>query len=512
MGHGSEVVRRCDIGTFSTELSLDGTFRDRWFRGAGVRIPADLSRSDGPLTTRRVHNTAGELEVIDTTTWSLAARGRVPVRFTPSNGPAVDATIRCPPRSPGAAQPLPATFFPGNEIEQFVAVGPFPETGLRAPIVASRTTFREYVWEVRNRARKIVAYVQTIDIAPTSSRGTNARFVRVLPLRGYRREAERIVRRAVEVPAYLPVDEALAACGRRRFDYSTKVRLSIDGDTPLGETHRRVIRFLDDTVRLNVPGVAHMVDTEFLHDLRVALRRMRTYLAHAGDALPPETVARARETVRRLARATGPARELDVLLLSQQRYTAMVEPVFAPAVDEFFRHIAERRKAAYETVRGEIDRYLSDDALETLIGAASLVGGATRDTARRAVEKRRRSFRRGWRALVEEYHRRGDRIADEALHRLRIRGKRYRYVQELLGDVSGVRANESVKKLKYFQDRLGRFNDLCVEQSRLTGRIADGDHASPRVAAALGALVEAISREKRAGREAIFEYLRRKTL
>ncbi len=514
MGRGSNALRRGSrgLGTFSTELSLDETFVDRWFRGDQVRMPAHVSGDDGALTARKVSQSSGVLEVIDTTTWSLAARGGVAVRLVPDDGIAVDTAVRCPRRPSRGIVPLPERFFPDGGTGAAVAAAASAETNHRALLVASRTPFRERVWEVRNRARKIVAYAQAFDIAPAAGSSVTARFIRLLPLRGYRRIVDEMMRGFGAVPAYTIVEEALALSGRRLFDYSTKVRLAIKGDEPAARTHALVIGYLRDTIRLNAPGVAAAIDTEFLHDLRVATRRMRTYIDYACASLPAEEVGRAREAVRRLARATGPARELDVLLLSRRRYAAMVEPMFESAVEAFFRYVEGRRAEAYDVVKREIERYLSDDAVDMLLDNTPPIGGPTRETARRVIKRRRRAFRRGWHALVEDYHLHHNEVTDEALHRLRIRGKRYRYVREILGEVSGIRANESVKKLKYFQDRLGRFNDLCVEQSRLADLIAAGDDLPPGVAAALGALVEAISREKRASREAVFEYLRRKAL
>ena len=48
-----------------------------------------------------------------------------------------------------------------------------------------------------------------------------------------------------------------------------------------------VLTALLDTLEANVPGTMRDIDTEFLHDLRIAVRRTRSALKLAGDVLPP---------------------------------------------------------------------------------------------------------------------------------------------------------------------------------------------------------------------------------
>ena len=60
------------------------------------------------------------------------------------------------------------------------------------------------------------------------------------------------------------------------------------------------------------------IDTEFLHDLRVAVRRTRSALKLAGDALPAGLAARFSPEFKWLGDLTTPTRDLDVYLLGYQ--------------------------------------------------------------------------------------------------------------------------------------------------------------------------------------------------
>ena len=65
----------------------------------------------------------------------------------------------------------------------------------------------------------------------------------------------------------------------------------------------------------NVPGTVASIDTEFLHDLRVAVRRTRSILKLVGDVLPDGLAERFAPEFKWLGDLTTPVRDLDVYLL-----------------------------------------------------------------------------------------------------------------------------------------------------------------------------------------------------
>ena len=58
------------------------------------------------------------------------------------------------------------------------------------------------------------------------------------------------------------------------------------------------------------------LDTEFLHDFRVALRRTRSLLGQIRDVFPAAAVEHFSSEFSWIGRLTGPPRDLDVLLLA----------------------------------------------------------------------------------------------------------------------------------------------------------------------------------------------------
>ncbi len=64
----------------------------------------------------------------------------------------------------------------------------------------------------------------------------------------------------------------------------------------------------------NLPGTLEDVDSEFLHDLRVAVRRTRS-LQRQFKAIYPDRLQHFRDEFKRLQAVTGDLRDLDVYLL-----------------------------------------------------------------------------------------------------------------------------------------------------------------------------------------------------
>ncbi len=75
------------------------------------------------------------------------------------------------------------------------------------------------------------------------------------------------------------------------------------------------MRALLDAAQRNLPGVLADTDSEFLHDLRVAIRRGRSTLKVPGAALPTAQSAAAGAALKWLGDLTTPTRDLDVYLL-----------------------------------------------------------------------------------------------------------------------------------------------------------------------------------------------------
>ena len=69
-------------------------------------------------------------------------------------------------------------------------------------------------------------------------------------------------------------------------------------------------------------GIRKSHDVKSLHDFRVALRRTRALLYRLEGVLPKATIRRFKREFEWIGDATGPARDIDVYLLSVSEFSA----------------------------------------------------------------------------------------------------------------------------------------------------------------------------------------------
>src|SRR5258708_3568806 len=115
---------------------------------------------------------------------------------------------------------------------------------------------------------------------------------------------------------------------------------------PAGLALATVLGRLFDTVEANVPGAIGDIDTEFLHDLRVAIRRTRSVLKMAGPALPAGLVSRYRPEFRWLGDLTTPTRDLDVYLLGYSAMAARLVAGTGAELRPFHDYLTRQRASA----------------------------------------------------------------------------------------------------------------------------------------------------------------------
>jgi CHAD domain-containing protein len=210
----------------------------------------------------------------------------------------------------------------------------------------------------------------------------------------------------------------------------------------------------------DLPGALEH-DIDALHRSRVASRRLRAILPVLGleraAARVPEA-EKTRKRVRRLTRALGSVRELDVALgildEIQQTHPDMAEVVAAVRAE-----VEEGRRSRREEMAGQLDAIQAAALPGELASLEEQVG--TEPAPVGSASLRRRLDRRLDRldAAIEAA---GALYAFDRLHMVRIAVKQLRYTLELIHEFGRVPTRRLVTRLKEFQDLLGRQHDLEV--------------------------------------------------
>ena len=326
--------------------------------------------------------------------------------------------------------------------------------------------------------------------------------LRILPVRGYDAQHEAVVR-FVETGMRLARVEgselslAAAAIGRTPGDYSSKLRLELEPTMRVDEATRLIHRTLLATIQTNEDGTRRNLDSEFLHDFRVAVRRTRAALRQIKGVYPPEIVDRFSDEFRWLGQITGPTRDLDVYLLKMVDYAAALPSRVAEDLQPLVQFLGRRQREE----QGRLARSLSEGRYRALIRSwrelleqpappeTGLPNAQRpiREVASERIWKVYRKVRNSGRAV-------GLHTPPAALHRLRIECKKLRYLLEFFRSLYDTdRIELLVDALKKLQDNLGDFNDYVVQQNklRLFGDQMLGSGTTPaETLMAMGRLVE----------------------
>lgn len=233
-------------------------------------------------------------------------------------------------------------------------------------------------------------------------------------------------------------------------------------------------------------------DVEGIHQVRVASRRLREAVPVMAAGLTGIGRRKLERRLRRLTRALGPVRELDVALTDLAELSARWPETHAACATLEARLRAKRERAFREArsrLSGQRVRRLREH-VGALIDRLTDAGDVAWTDAL-AVHLSRQAE-----ALVAAVDSAGALYATEALHAVRIASKRLRYALELADETDVAAVGRLIGRLKGMQDVLGRLHDLDVLASY--GRELEIEQqVQPQLEAGLRQLVGEITRECR---------------
>lgn len=195
-------------------------------------------------------------------------------------------------------------------------------------------------------------------------------------------------------------------------------------------------------------------DTDSIHDLRVASRRLRAALELLSPLIPTKTVKMFSRELRRVIRVLGAVRNLDEALIY---FTAL--PDEFPALNKRLRRARRQEikavvKALKVLPQREMDRRLR-----------KAVSGMTAGPSRSGVEQQLPAYFSE--ISIQRYRTLHDLLPVAIIpenvtgrHRLRIAIKKWRYLLETVGQVFDQDYGDTLETLKGYQTLLGSLNDM----------------------------------------------------
>lgn len=261
----------------------------------------------------------------------------------------------------------------------------------------------------------------------------------------------------------------------------------LDGEMPVSRAFATLAFGCIAQLQANEAGLLDGRDPEYLHQARVALRRLRSVfrLFRQAVALPaagpmlPETMLT--ETmlaeIRTLGRLLGEARDWDVFVGETFAAAAPSAPL-PPGLAALKRRALAARRQARRAAAGAV---AAPGYTATMIRLAAALHALARDSDTAPAGSSLKQFASErlalQRARVIKRGRRLDQMAYPDLHRLRIEVKRLRYAVEFMASVLPGRAKEALRRLTRLQELLGSIND-AVNAWALLDRLEAGNAAA----------------------------------
>lgn len=239
---------------------------------------------------------------------------------------------------------------------------------------------------------------------------------------------------------------------------------ALRADMSVGEAFAAVAASCLRQLQANEAGVADSGDPEFVHQARVAIRRLRSAFGMFRDVVPDVVTPARREAWRALGTALGGARDWDVLVTDTLPGIMAALPR-EPALAAVQAAAGSRRDAARQIARQALASPRTTELMLDLAGAVLASAGTGAATAvefaRVVLARRAKRVRRQARAV--------DRGRPETLHALRIEVKKLRYAVEFFQALFPRQAvRDYLRGAARLQEILGHLNDAAV-----TGLLVD---------------------------------------
>jgi CHAD domain-containing protein len=239
-----------------------------------------------------------------------------------------------------------------------------------------------------------------------------------------------------------------------------------------------------------------------VHQARVASRRLREALPVLGISADDAALDRAARRVRRITRALGPVRELDVTLAL---LAELDEKGAAPrrAVARIRAAVIEERLKRRRTMLAEITPSRLEKLRKRLVEVAA--PDSRKEPERTAIREAQIKAAVRARKLRDAIDEAGSMYLADRLHRVRIEAKKLRYALEIQRELTHSRSTARLNRLKHQQDLLGRVHDLEVLIERTREVQATLPATNRRAMAELNKLIRALEAECREGHAAYMQ-------
>ncbi|WP_143735913.1 CHAD domain-containing protein [Methyloprofundus sedimenti] len=371
-----------------------------------------------------------------------------------------------------------------------------PLLEMRALLPLSQLPHQVHRINVLNQDKKTVLRIRLDEYESLPNR------ISLQRLKGYEKAAEKVsllLQQALQLKTTTPcsiLDHALKLQSRKALDYSSKLSIKLDPKMRADQASVIIFQQLLRTMQINESNTIADVDSEFLHDFRVAIRRTRAGLSQIKHALPSSVVARYAVFFAWLGQITGQTRDMDVYLLSYKQYKAALPVSLREDITPLYAFLKEKKgqaqkdlaeKLSSSTYRKELanwEQYLKEPLEKKDKGE-----NATLSIKELADQRIWKVFKR----VIKEGESINKSSPAEELHELRKTCKKLRYLMEFFESLYPKdKMKILIKSLKGLQSVLGDFQDYEVQETNIKHFSEEmmANNVPPNTFLAMGVLVQ----------------------
>ncbi|MDT8383269.1 MAG: CHAD domain-containing protein [Gammaproteobacteria bacterium] len=367
---------------------------------------------------------------------------------------------------------------------------------------------------VMNKAEKTVARIvlehNAIRQSATSRQKIDDYRARVIPLRGFWKAASKLRHTLEQYPHTIASNEGLYDLAIRSLcltpgEYSSKIDIPLNAQDRADHAMQLILNNLYHTMLANEQGIAANIDSEFLHDFRVAVRRTRSALTQIKQVLPQTEVDKFKAVFSWLGSVTNLPRDLDVHLLNFDTYASSLPDDMRGDLEPLRDYLHKQRTLEYKnlkkTLRSARYRRFKQDWEQFLDTGLCIDNPAESAEIPIVLIAKQYTWRAYRRALKQGNALNPDSPAMQ-YHELRKTCKKLRYLMEFFASLFPKKEIKPlIRTLKSLQGNLGDFQDLEVHAQSMrvfAEQMLQQEHASSRTLMAMGALAENLEHHKMA--------------
>lgn len=239
----------------------------------------------------------------------------------------------------------------------------------------------------------------------------------------------------------------------------------VEPSMDIAEVARANLRRYLSAWHLHEPGARLGDDAEELHDLRVAGRRLDAILRQFRSSLP-KSFTHLRPTFKKALRVLGEVRDLDVAL-SELATFSRASPESESGGEYLREHLVSERARARARMLIVLDSAAMQKSVQKLTSLLAKPSVALQDSSESALHAAPQMLRLRYRKVRKSAGRLTSGSSVEAYHRVRGHAKKLRYALESVAAVYGKPAEQMLRALRRWQEKLGAQQDAAVASRRL---------------------------------------------